>query len=244
MKLITNFNMKILISLPVYNEELVVEKNTLELLRFCRQELAGHDFIIVISDNNSNDQTGEIGRRLASNYPEIEYIFIPQKGKGLAWKTAFLNYQADIYIVMDVDLAVDLRAVKEMVKYIGEGYDLVIGSRNLPDSRVKRSFSRNLISHAYSNLVKLILKTKISDSQCGFKAISQKVRENVLPQTKDIGFFLDTEIVIMAESQGYKIKEIPVNWVEARDERRKSTVNILETSWHYLRQIKELKKKS
>lgn len=236
--------MKILICLPVYNEELVLEKNTKTVFDFCQQNIGQQDCQIIIADNNSNDNTAQIGKDLAQQYEQVEYIYIAQKGKGIAWRTAFMKFEADCYIVMDADLAVELSAVIDVIKNIENGADLVVGSRYLAESKIKRSFFRDLFSIAYRHLARIILQTKISDFQCGFKGINNKIKANILPRTEDTGFFLDTEIIILAEKAGYNVKEVPVDWVESRDEDRKSTVNVLETSFDYLKKIWGLRKKA
>jgi glycosyltransferase involved in cell wall biosynthesis len=234
--------MKILIVLPAYNEELVIAKNTKQVLDFCQHNIINDQYLIIIADNKSTDKTAEIGQSLAQQYKEVTYLYIDQKGKGIAWRQAFFKYEADIYIVMDIDLAVDLEAVKLLINNIKQGLDVVSGSRYLAGSKIKRSKWRDLTSLVYRFLVRKFLNTPLSDFQCGFKAINNKVKANILPQTKDNGFFLDTEILILAEKQGYRIKEIPVSWSAFRDKKRKSTVKVFETTVNYLKKIWQLKK--
>jgi len=235
--------MKILIVLPVYNEEKVLIKNTAEVLRFCQKNFPDDEYSIIIADNQSTDKTAEMAKDLVQQLPAVKYLEIPEKRvKGLAWRTAFMQNQADIYIVMDVDLAVDLEATKVLVNEIKKGNDLVIGSRYLNESITKRSFFRDFISRVYKFLVRKYLNTQISDFQCGFKALNNKIKDNILAKTKDNGFFLDTELTLIAEKRGYKIKEIPVDWSAYRDLDRKSTVNVFETTIDYLRKVRQLKK--
>jgi len=240
--------MKILISLPVYNEEIVLEKNARAVVEFCRVHFPTDECQVIISDNNSTDKTSEIGRRLADEITEVEYFYlkIDAKGtntKGAAWKTAFEKFEADVYVVMDVDLAVELSAIELLVEAIADGYDMAIGSRYLKDSRVSRSLLRDIISATYRWLARVTLRTKISDFQCGFKAIGNKIKQQVLPKTTDIGYFLDTELTVLAEKQGFKIKEVPVNWSEFRNRDRKSRVNLFEIITDYLKKIWKLRQK-
>ncbi|MFA5048005.1 MAG: glycosyltransferase [Patescibacteria group bacterium] len=232
---------KVLVVLPVYNEEIILAENTKRTAEFMRASFPTKNFKIVIADNNSSDRTGEIGRKLAEELPEVEYFFLNRQGKGLAWRQAFQKYQVDIYIVMDSDLAVELEAVKRLVETINDGYDLVVGSRFLKQSKLVRSVWRDFVSRTYRFLARKILRTKVSDFQCGFKAINNQVRDRVLPLTKDDGFFLDTEIIVWAEKLGFKVKEIPVDWSEFRNTKRKSTVKVWETTVRYLSQIKQLR---
>ena len=181
--------MKILIAIPVYNEELILEKNCLSLLNYCQNFFTNDNFKIVIADNNSNDNTSIISQKLSTDHYEINYLFLPDKGKGLAWKKSFLNNEADIYLFMDADLAVDLSALKPLIENIKNGADLVLGSRFLKNSKVNRSLNRKIISMLWNILAKIILKTKITDLSCGFKAINQKVKENIISLIKDNSFF-------------------------------------------------------
>lgn len=235
--------MKILIALPVYNEELVLEKNAKQVLNFCRQNFISDEFKIVISDNNSNDRTAEIGRRLATEYPEIDYLFIERKGKGLAIKSAWQKFDADVYCFMDADLATDLRALPALIEVVDAGNNIAYGSRFHPLSKVERPFFRRFTSAVYRLLVKLFLSSKINDAPCGFKAISRRVRDELLPDIQDESWFFDSELLIAAACLGYQIKEIPINWSEFRDLKRKSTVNIFKTTIEYLRRMFKLKKR-
>ena len=67
----------------------------------------------------------------------------------------------------------------------------------------------------------MALATKFSDAQCGFKAISRRAAERIIPQIEDQSWFFDTELLVLAESQGYRIKDIPVRWIEDDDSRVK-----------------------
>jgi len=234
--------MKLLIVFPVYNEQLVLTDSIKKTVDFCRQNFSSEDtYQVIIVDNNSSDQTGAIGRKLAEDFKEVEYLFLKDKGKGLAWRRGFELYQADFYVFMDVDLAVDLGALNDLRQAFLAGYDLVIGSRYLPTSRVTRSRQRKLISLGYGLIARLILGTKIKDLPCGFKGINNKIKINILPLIRDNGFFADTEMVIRAERGGYKIKEIPVNWSEHSELGRKSSVNLLKTICDYLSKLRQLR---
>ena len=75
------------------------------------------------------------------------------------------------------------------------------------------------------------------DAQCGFKAISSETAENLLPLVDDNGWFFDTELLILANKLGYKIKEVPVYWVDDPN----SSVNIISTAWNDIKGLARLK---
>lgn len=229
--------MKILIALPVYNEAAILEKKVKEVLAFCQNNFLIDEITIVIADNGSTDQTQAIGQKLAGDSTAIKYLRIAGRGKGLAIKTAWENFGAEVYVFMDIDLATDLGALPALVAAIKTGSDVAIGNRFHSQSKVRRSFLRQALSWIYSWLARVVLKIKISDTTCGFKAIGPRVKAEILPLIRNQKFFFDSEMVILALRKGYKIEEIPVEWEEKRDERRKSKVKILGTVWEYLKNV-------
>ncbi|HZU77631.1 MAG TPA: glycosyltransferase family 2 protein, partial [Dehalococcoidia bacterium] len=100
-----------------------------------------------------------------------------------------------------------------------QGYDLATGSRLAPGAQTTRSFKRELISRTYNLLIKAVLQTCFSDAQCGFKAISRRAAQTLLPLVQDNEWFFDTELLVLAEKNGFRIKDIPVRWIEDPDTR-------------------------
>jgi glycosyltransferase involved in cell wall biosynthesis len=225
------------IILPVYNEELVLEKNITILKEFLANNLFSYNWQIIIADNNSQDQTAQIGQELAKQ-GRIKYFFIPQKGRGEALRRAFMENLGDYYVYMDMDLATELSALPDLIKYLAEEkYDLVTGSRFLPQSKITRSLLREVVSRGYIFMAKVILSTKLSDLQCGFKGINQTIVKNIVPQTKDREWFFDTELMVLAEKNDYKIKEMPIIWVETRNINRKSKVDLIKSIKNFVKNL-------
>ena len=216
---------KILIVVPVYNEEKELEVNILKLKSFLEQvkELEWH---IVIADNASTDKTPEIGRKLATQYKEISFFRLEEKGRGRAVKKAWQEFEADIFVYMDIDLSTDLKHLPALINAIEAGFDITIGSRLLPASKViGRTFKREILSRGYNLLIKALFGTHFSDAQCGFKAVSHKVVKELLPKIADNKWFFDSELLIVGEKSGFKIYEEPVTWVDNPG----STVRVLKT---------------
>jgi len=189
---------------------------------------------IVIADNGSIDRTLAVAQDLAAKYPDVTYTHLPEKGRGRALRKAWLESTADIVSYMDVDLSTDLRAFPKLVAAIEEGYDVAIGSRLSSQSQTKRSLKRELISRCYNLLIKAMFFTRFSDAQCGFKALSRKAVQELVPLIVNQEWFFDTELLILAEKKGYRIKEIPVEWIEDPDTRvniRKTVMEDLKGLW-------------
>ncbi len=146
---------------------------------------------------------------------------------------------ADIVGYMDVDLSTELAAVPRAVRAISEeGFDIAIGSRLMRESQTRRKFKREFISQAYNLMVKAVLWTRFSDAQCGFKFVTREVVEKIVPQILDQSWFFDTEMLVLAEKQGYRIKDLPVIWIEDDDTR----VKIAQTAWDDIKGVVRLRR--
>jgi hypothetical protein len=114
---------------------------------------------------------------------------------------------------MDLDLATDLKYLKPLVQAVREeGYDLATGSRMLPQSKTHRTFKRRLTSQAYNFFVRRMLGSKLKDHQCGFKAFKREVLLKLQREVLATHWFWDTEILVRAQREGYRVKEIAVEW--------------------------------
>jgi glycosyltransferase involved in cell wall biosynthesis len=234
--------MRIVIALPVLNEEKVIAATVESLRAFADRALADHEVVIVIADNGSSDRTEEISRGLASRLMGVSYLRLARRGKGLAIREAWKTEAADVYVFMDADLAVDLDALPELIARIGHGADLAIGSRRLSASVVERSWFRRLLSRGFRGLVAATLDSRISDMPCGFKAVSAAVFRDAVPNVRDDRWFFDTELVIRAERAGLRIDEIPVTWREAEPLGRRSRVRIVPLIGEYLTNMFRLRR--
>jgi glycosyltransferase involved in cell wall biosynthesis len=214
--------------IPVLNEAHVLEKSVAVVREFLKENLS-YPWRIVIVDNGSTDGTFEIGETLASNLQDVEFVYLEQRGRGRALREAWGQSTAEVVLYTDVDLSTELEALPKLVHALTqEGYDIAIGSRLAKESNTKRSLKRDIISRIYNLFLKLVLSTKFSDAQCGFKALTREVVEKIIPQIEDQGWFFDTELLVLAERQGYKIKDIPVTWIEDDDSRVRVVPTALE----------------
>lgn len=217
---------KVEIVIPVCNEEKELKVNILRLKDFLTKNLQNYSWEIIIADNASTDETPKIGRELESKFKEISFFRLEEKGRGRAVKKAWGKGVADIFAYMDVDLSTDLKHLPALISAIENGFDIAIGSRLLPVSKVVgRTMKREILSRGYNFLIKVLFGTHFSDAQCGFKAVSKKVMEQLLPKILDNEWFFDSELLIVGEKSGFKIYEEPVTW----EDNPGSTVRVLKT---------------
>ncbi|MGH3842001.1 MAG: glycosyltransferase [Pseudonocardiaceae bacterium] len=224
------------IVIPVYNEEIDLEP--------CVRDLHAHltagmpySFQITVADNASTDSTLEVANRLATEFPSVRVVHMPEKGKGRALRAVWSTSDAAVLAYMDVDLSTDLAALLPLIAPLVSGHsDLAIGTRLHRGSRVIRGAKREFISRGYNLMLRHTLSTRFSDATCGFKAIRRNVATHLLPLVQDNGFFFDTELLVLAERSGLRIHEVPVDWIDDPDSR----VHIVSTAKADLRGIARL----
>jgi glycosyltransferase involved in cell wall biosynthesis/putative flippase GtrA len=204
---------------PVYNEEHVLEPSVTRL----------HDYLsttfpfrwqITIVDNASTDGTWLRALRLTRDLPHVRARHLDEKGRGRALRAAWGNSDAAVVAYMDVDLSTDLAALLPLVAPLVSGHsDVAIGSRLTPDASVARYPKREFVSRSYNLLLRALFATRVRDAQCGFKAVRADVVQRLLPAIRDDDWFFDTELLLLAERNGLRIHQVPVDWVDDADSR-------------------------
>ena len=221
---------------PVYNEEAVLERSIRRLHDFLATSMP-FAWTIVIADNASTDSTWQQAQRLSAQLDGVKPLHLDEKGRGRALRAAWTQSDADVLCYTDADLSTDLRALLPLLAPLVSGHsDVAIGTRLSAGSRVRRTRKREVISRTYNRLLRVVLRARFSDAQCGFKAIRAPVASQLLPEVKDDGWFFDTELLLAAQRRGLRIHEVPVDWVEDPDSR----VEIVPTALGDLRGVARL----
>lgn len=220
--------MKINITIPVLNEEGKLSAAIQRLSEWVADQRGLLEWEVVIADNGSTDRTAAIGRELAGRWPGVSYVRFAERGRGAALSRVWLASDANVLSYMDVDLSSDLRDFPALLEAVAQGRtDIAIGSRLISGAQTTRSLSREIVSRVYNHLLRVVFQTRIHDTQCGFKVVSAAAGQALLPQVKDRGWFWDSELLLNAERQGWRIFEHPIRWVENLDSR----VAICRTAW-------------
>lgn len=221
------------ITIPVYNEEKELEESILKLHSYCKKSMNKYEWKITIADNASSDNTPIIASNISKKYPEISLFRLEEKGRGRAVKRAWSKSESDFCSYMDLDLSTDLKHLPKLIEVLENGYDIAIGSRLAKGARVEgRTALRELTSRTLNFFfIKLWFKTHFTDAQCGFKAVTKNVVDNLIPYVKDNDWFFDGELLILGEKSGYKIYEEPVHWVDNPG----STVRLISTIYDDIR---------
>jgi len=203
------------IFLPGYNEEKILSEHVSLVYKAAKK--LKRPFELVIVDDSSKDSTPLIAKELSKRYKEIFYKRFengPSKRENLAVAMNNANYPTVVF--MDMDLAVDLSYLQNLVNEIDKGNDISTGSRFM-GVNPKREPHRLIISWVYNKLWRYIFGSKIKDHQCGFKATKKSVLMDLIQELGydnkiARGWFWDAEFLIRAQKKGYKVTEFPVTW--------------------------------
>lgn len=207
------------VAIPVFNEEDVLERST-RRLRSYLDESFPFETTIRIVDNASTDGTWDIAVRLADTVPGVTALHLDEKGKGRAVRAAWSSSSAQIVCYMDVDLSTDLDGLLPLVAPLLSGHsDVSIGSRFAVGAHVLRGARREVVSRLYNALLRGALRPQFTDATCGFKAARRETAQALLPLVCDNYWFFDTEFLVVAERNGFRIHEVPVDWVDDSDSR-------------------------
>jgi glycosyltransferase involved in cell wall biosynthesis len=214
------------IVVPVYNEQTSLEGSVRRLRAYLDRSFP-FTSVVTIVDNGSTDGTAIVASSLASELEGVRAVRLVNKGRGRALRAVWSTSTAEVVAYMDVDLSTSLDALLPLVAPLLSGHsDVAIGSRLAHGARVVRGPKRELISRLYNLLLKTCLRNGFSDAQCGFKAARTEVARRLLPHVEDNEWFFDTEFLVLAERCGFRIHEVPVDWIDDPDSR----VDIIQTA--------------
>ena len=152
--------------------------------------------------------------------PGVQAFRLGDKGRGRALRAAWTVSHAEVVAYMDVDLSTDLDALLPLVAPLLSGHsDLAIGTRLAPAPGWSGARSGSSSPARYNLLIRASLRNCFTDAQCGFKAARAEVARTCFPLVEQRGWFFDTELLVLAERNGLRIHEVPVDWVDDPDSR-------------------------
>jgi glycosyltransferase involved in cell wall biosynthesis len=211
--------MDLSIIFPAYNE---AERIGPTLKLFSNYLSAkGFSYEIIVVDDGSTDHT--IQHIESLQIPNCKVIpSVENKGKGHAVRIGMLAAKGKIRVFSDADGSTPIEEIDKLLAPLNSGdADIAIGSRYLENSEVTKAqpFMRVVWSRFTNKIMQRILLPGIADPHCGFKAFRAEAAEKIFPQCKINEWSFDLEVLSLAQSLGFTIKEIPVKW--ANDERSK-----------------------
>lgn len=204
------------IVIPAYNEANRIHRILQDIAGF--RSLWPGPVEVILSDDGSQDDTVKVTRTIAGQLglePQLKVVAAPaNRGKGHAVRSGMLEAQGDYVLFADADGATPMREALKLKAKLDEGYDVAIGSRDLPESNivVKQPFYRRLMGAVLRGIVSMTVLGGFKDTQCGFKMFTASARQDIFPRQTLHGFSFDIEILYLARQLGYRVCEVPIEW--------------------------------
>jgi uncharacterized membrane protein YbhN (UPF0104 family) len=200
--------------LPAYNEADTIEDTVETTLDRLAAFLPPGSFEVIVAEDGCEDDTPEIADRLAAADERVRHVHSDERlGRGGALERAFRAAEGDTLVYFDTDLATDMRHLEELIGSVRSGeYDVATGSRWMPGRRADRPTKRGVPSRGFNFLVRGLLGSGLRDHQCGFKAFDREALFEILPAVRDEHWFWDTEVLVRAQREDYRVKEFAVDW--------------------------------
>jgi dolichyl-phosphate beta-glucosyltransferase len=199
---------------PAYNEEGRLEPTLRSAARYF--DARGTSAELIVVDDGSRDGTSLLTRRLAEEMANLRLIRLAEnRGKGHAVRSGVVNSRGRKVLFADADGATPIEEIERLEAALDGGADVAIGSREAPaaDVRVRTRAYRRLMGRSFHLLVRLVAVRGFHDTQCGFKLFRSSVAHELFSRMRMDGFSFDVELLLMAQHRGFRVAEVPVNWV-------------------------------
>jgi dolichyl-phosphate beta-glucosyltransferase len=205
--------------IPAYNEEKRIKDTVLDIRNYLAKQ--DYPFEIIAVNDGSKDETPKVLKELVSSIYNLKVIDKEKnQGKGAAVRDGMLVASGKYRIFVDADNAISITHIEKFWPYIlEEGYDIAIGSIELSGAVKKEEYTgfskiyRNILGKLSKYLIRAMTIWEIHDTQRAFKIFTKEAAEDIFPRQTILRWGFDIEILTIAKKLGYKIKELPVAWI-------------------------------
>ena len=199
------------IVIPAYNEESRILSTLEQVVSFLASR--SYTWEVLVADDGSTDSTASMVRDFADQQPNVRLLSLSHGGKGWAVKHGMLAATGRYRFLCDADLSMPFEQVERFLPPAVEGVDIVIGSREVANSRrIGEPARRHLMGRLYNWLVRALAVPGVKDTQCGFKCFRGEVVPELFRRQTTDGFAFDVEILFLARRAGLTIREIGIDW--------------------------------
>lgn len=202
--------------IPAYNEEKRIPNTLADIDKYLKKQSYPYEIIVV--NDGSKDKTAETVRGLQSRISSLRLVDNKENhGKGYVVRQGMLEAKGEYRLFTDADNSTTVDQIEKLLPFFKEGYDIVIGSRDIKGAVISnpQPWHRRLLGEGFNLLVQMVVGLwGIWDTQCGFKCLTAKAAEDILPRCRIDRWAFDPEILIVGKKRGYKIKEAPIAWVD------------------------------
>ena len=168
---------------------------------------------ILVADDGSRDDTVAIVEAVATREPRVGVRRFPHRGKGATVRDGLLAVRGARRFLCDADLSMPPEQIARFLAVVPSQCDIAIGSREGPGAvRIGEPLHRHLVGRVFNTLVRAMVLPGIQDTQCGFKLFTAEAAAAVLPLTEIDGWGFDVEVLACARAQGWRVREVPIEW--------------------------------
>jgi dolichyl-phosphate beta-glucosyltransferase len=209
------------IVMPAYNEGKRIGLTLERTLAYLGQQPFASQVIVV--DDGSQDDTVQVVQAYCARTPHLLLLCNESnRGKGYSIRRG-VSAAAGRYIgFADADYKTPIEEFEKVWPWLQQGFDVVIGSRKLQDSRVlvPQPLYRRLGSQAFTLAMHVLIGLwDIDDTQCGFKFLRREAALDVFSRQQVDRYMFDVESLAIARQLGYRIKQVPIRWQNDADSR-------------------------
>ncbi len=216
--------MRLVVNIPTYNEQENIEE-IIKLVLAQAKKIPNVDLHVLVSDSHSPDKTGEIVKKITKTNPKVHYLDVKERGLGIGivkgHRFAVERLKADILAQMDGDLSHDPSTLPQMVKLIGAGNDLIIGSRLIKGGKNLLGWHRRLFTRGSALYSKITWGTfGITEYTNSYRMFTRKLFEKIdfsIVPWKSKTYIIQPAFLYAAIRAGAKVKEIPITFVDRKN---------------------------
>jgi dolichol-phosphate mannosyltransferase len=218
--------------LPCYNEEAILKNNIDIIVLYLNSKNEKYEWEIIIIDDGSKDNTGDIADSFERENEHIRVIHHPTNlNLGNALKTGFKNAKGDIIVVLDIDLSYSVEHIEKLVdKLVDTSSDVVIASPYMQGGKVTSvPFTRKIMSRWVNEFMRIAAQDKYHTYTGMVRAYRKDFINTVNLKTKD--YEINPEILYKAMILRARVVEIPahLDWTEQNKYKgkRRSSIKML-----------------
>lgn len=205
---------KLSVIIPAYNEENRLPKTLKAVDEYLRKQ--SYEYEVLVVNAGSTDRTKEVVQNATLTVRNLNIMDVENRGKGYAVRQGMLQARGQYRMFMDADNATTVDHVEKMWPEFEKGYDVVIGSRDMKGAviAVPQVWWRRRLGDVFNLIVQLSSGLwGMWDTQCGFKGFTRKAAEEIFVKCTINRWAFDVEVLMLAKKMGFRIKEVPVTWV-------------------------------
>ncbi len=201
--------------IPAYKEGERIGRTLLEIEKYLNNQ--NYDYEVIVIIDGSNDSTAEVARNYSSQVKNLKVINNPENhGKGYVVRQGLLEAKGKYRLFMDADGSTSITHLDKFMPEFENGFDVVIGSRDIEGAfiQIHQAKYKELFGDMGNWAIRIVLGLwSYPDTQCGFKILSEKASEAIVKRMVIERFGFDYELIILAIKLGYKVKQVPVRWM-------------------------------